>query len=126
MYDSAMKSQWPGGVGVLAPSAHLIAIARCSRVRWVTMSLTSARSRCISGDVAIGGGPGRSLTSSSGVIIQVFTLPNSGSIGGRAGMSWLIHGTSPRALAASVSDCQIAALPPAVPMPSALARVMNT
>ena len=29
MYGAAMKFQWPGGVGVLAPSAHLLAIASC-------------------------------------------------------------------------------------------------
>ena len=56
---------------------------------------------------------------SSGVIIQAFTLPKSGSIGGRGGISRLFHGISPRAVAASASACRSRALPPAVPMPSA-------
>ena len=63
---------------------------------------------------------------SAGVIIQARTLPKNGSIGGRAGMSMLFHGISPRAVAASASACHSAGEPPAVRMPSAPARATNT
>ena len=57
----------------------------------------------ICADEVDGGGPGRSRTMSSGVIIQVRTLPKSGSIGGRGGVSMLLQGISPRASAPSAS-----------------------
>jgi hypothetical protein len=63
---------------------------------------------------------------SAGVIIHARTLPKSGSIGGRAGMSMLFQGISPRADVASASDCEIAGDPPAVRMPSAPARAVST
>src|SRR5580765_4764829 len=108
-----MKFQCPGGVGVLTPSAHLYTMATWSRVRWVTACLTSARSFAISADDVDGAKPGRSLTMSSGVIIQALILPNSGSIGGRGGFSRLLHGISPRALTASDNACVAAGVLPA-------------
>src|SRR5688572_16953450 len=67
-------------------------------------------------------------------MIQVFTphvvqpglrSPKKGSIGGRFGVSRLIHGVSPFATAASSSPFQSALLPPAVPIRSFLARLAN-
>ena len=87
---------------------------------------TSATSRAIKADEVDGGGPGRSLTMSAGVIIQVRTLPKTGSIGGRAGTSMLFHGISPRAAAAFANACHSAGEPPAVLMPSVPARATNT
>src|SRR4029077_11664489 len=116
-YGRARKTQWPGGVGELTPSAHLVAIASCCRVRCFNTSLTSATSFAINPDEVDGGGAGRSLTMSSGVIIQAFTFPNSGSIGGGGGFSSLSQAISPRADAAAAIACQIAALAPAAPMP---------
>src|SRR5256885_9692437 len=63
---------------------------------------------------------------SVGVIIHVLTLPKSGSIGGRAGISRLDHAISPRAAALSLIACHTAADPPAVFMPSFAARARNT
>jgi len=125
-YDSAMKFQCPGGVGELTPSAHLVAIASWLRVRFSTVFLTSAVSCAMRGDDVDGGGPGRSRTISSGVIIQAFTLPKTGSMGGRGGNSWLFHGISPRAVAVSAIACHIAGDPPAVLIPSEAARATNT
>jgi len=62
---------------------------------------------------------------SVGVIIHARTWPNSGSIGGRGGVSMLCHGISPRARALSAIACQIAGEPPAVRIPSEPARATN-
>ena len=80
----------------------------------------------MSADEVDGASPGRSLTMSSGVIIQALTFPKSGSIGGRGGISRLFHAISPRATVLSASAFHSAASPPAAPMPSAFARAMNT
>src|SRR5687767_3113634 len=125
MYSAAMSFQCPGGVYVPAPSFQRRAIASCSRVRLSTACFTSASSWRICSDDVDGGGPGRAARTSAGVIIQVRTRPKFGSIGGRAGDSWLLQGTSPCAIAESVSACQSAGLPPAVRMPSFAARAMN-
>src|SRR4249920_1629411 len=112
-----MAFQCPGGVGVLTPSAHLYTMASWSRVRFSTELFTSASSCAIFPDDVEGGAGGRSFTMSVGVIIQAFTWPNRGSIGGRGGDSMLFHGVSPRAAAAFASACTRAGLPPAVLMP---------
>ena len=56
---------------------------------------TSAVSCFICADDVEGGGPGRSATISAGVMAQARTWPKNGSIGGRAGVSWLSQGISP-------------------------------
>jgi hypothetical protein len=110
---------------VPAPSFHLYAMASCSRVRCSTVFFTSASSVAISADPVDGGGAGRSAISCAGVSIHVRTCPKLGSIGGRAGDSWLIQGVSPRAIAASARDFHREGLPPAVRIPSAPARATN-
>ena len=60
-------------------------MASCSRERWSTVSFTSASCCRICADEVDGGGPGRSFATSLGVIIQAFTWPKFGSIGGRGG-----------------------------------------
>src|SRR5450631_844468 len=111
MYDSAIKFQCPGGVGELTPSAHLVAMANWLRVRFSTVLLTSAVSCAICVDDVEGGGPGRSATTSAGVIIQDFTFPKNGSMGGRGGFSRLFQAVCPRATAASANACHCGAEP---------------
>jgi len=91
-----------------------------------TAFFTSASSRCINADDVDGGAGARSLTISAGVISHARTLPNAASIGGRAGVSMLCHGVSPRAVAAAASDAKSAGDPGAVRIPSTPARVENT
>ena len=120
-----MNIQWPGGVGVPGPSAQKLAMASSSRVPLSTYFRTSASSWAISGDDVEGGGAGRSATICSGVSIHARTLPKNGSIGGRAGLSMLCHGMSPRTAARAGSVAHSAGEPPAAPMPSEAARATN-
>ena len=121
-----MAFQCPGGVTVLTPSAHLYTVASWSRVRLLTVLRTSVVSVAIWEDEVDGGGPGRAATKSVGESIQPLTWPKTGSMGGRAGVSWLTQGISPRAIAELARACQMAALPAAAFMPSEPARVVKT
>src|SRR5258705_6291552 len=125
-YSSATSFQCPGGEYVPAPSFHFCAIASWAEVRCSTVRLTSAVSSFICCDAVDGGGGGRWATISAGVMFHARTWPNNGSIGGRAGMSWLTQATSPRAVAESASAFHKTADPPAVFIPSPAARARNT
>ena len=69
-----------------------------------------------------GGGKGLSLMICAGVMFQAFTFPKLGSMHGRTGMSRLIQGISPRAIAPSANASHCVLLPTALAMPSVLNR----
>src|SRR5262249_10801296 len=110
-------------------------MASLSLVIEFAKDFTSSTSFFISAEAVGGGGAGLLLTMSVLVIIQAFTPrvvgpnernPKKGNMGGRAGVSRLCHGISPREVALSASACHCALFPPAVPIRSVLARSVNT
>src|SRR4051812_6186894 len=82
--SDAMAFQWPGGVYVPTPSAQNCTIFIWSRLGLFTFPATSVTSDFISSLLVEGGGPGRNATMVAESKRKHFTLPNRGSMGGRA------------------------------------------